>query len=62
MICKKKTIYLKSNKAKQTFANLPKYGYICETLYRIYTSYGQELKKQHTQHEIYRNNRTCQKT
>ena len=38
MICKKKIIYLKNNKAKQTFAYTPNIGQISEGLFRIYTS------------------------
>ena len=41
MICKELFIYLKINKAKQTFANLPIFGCIHEGLYRLYTSYRQ---------------------
>ena len=41
MICKDLFIYLKINKAKQTFANLPIFGFIYEGLYRLYTSYAQ---------------------
>ena len=38
MINKRNLLYLKKQKARQTFANLPKYGCIHEGLFRIYTS------------------------
>ncbi len=37
MIGKKKIIYLKNEKTKQTFAYLPDNGFIGEGLFRIYT-------------------------
>ena len=40
MICKKILIYLKRHKAKQTFANLPIFGCIYESLFRLYTSWA----------------------
>ena len=41
MICKNFLIYLKINKAKQTFANLPIFRCIYEGLFRLYTSWWQ---------------------
>ena len=45
MIYKRNLLYLKKQKAKQTFANLPKFGYIHESLFRIYTSYQQYYRR-----------------
>ena len=45
MIYKGKVLYLKKQKAKQTFANLPKFGCIHEGLFRLYTSYQQYAQK-----------------
>ena len=38
MIYKRNLLYLKKQKARQTFANLPNFGCIHEGLFRIYTS------------------------
>jgi hypothetical protein len=46
MICKKKNIYLIINNAKQTFANLPKFGVIRECLFRLYTSWRSASKNE----------------
>jgi hypothetical protein len=45
LIYKKKSIYLKINNAKQTFANPPEFGVISESLLRQFTSYEQDNQK-----------------
>lgn len=54
MICKKILIYLKINKAKQTFANLPILRCIQEGLFRLYTSWKTVWKNRKTSLEITR--------
>ena len=44
MIYKRNLLYLKKQKARQTFANLPNFGCIHEGLFRIYTSYVRLLR------------------
>ena len=38
MICKKNYIFELLKKAKQTFGYTPKIGWLCESLFRVYTS------------------------
>ena len=48
MIYNRNLLYLEKQKAKQTFANLPKFGFIHEGLFRLYTSWRSvetELRK-----------------
>lgn len=46
MIYKRNLLYLKKQKARQTFANLPDFGCIHEGLFRIYTSWWSAYKNQ----------------
>ena len=45
MIYKRNLLYLKKQKARQTFANLPDFGCIHEGLFRIYTSWQTAKEK-----------------
>lgn len=48
MICRNKTVYLVSQKKKQTFGNLTDSGCICEGLFLRDTSYLNAIKALHT--------------
>ncbi len=56
MIYKRNLLYLKKQKAKQTFANLPKFGCTHEGLLRIYTSWWQFCRTVNTGQTLILNN------